>query len=115
MKRVAIPVVHGKLSEYFGQCSHYEIFEIVGGAVTSSKTEVLSHYDVAGLPDWAAQQGITDIIAYKVDKSIITRFVNNKINLFIGAPVNPPAILIEDYLNGRLKSDERIIREITSI
>lgn len=28
MKRIAISVINGKLSEYFGQCNYYKIFEI---------------------------------------------------------------------------------------
>lgn len=115
MKRVAIPVIEGKLSEFFGQCSHYEVFEIEGKRITSTALEVPPYHDITKLPEWAAQQGITDVIAFKVDKRIIASFTNNKINLYIGVKSNSPDILIEDYLNGRLKSDEKIIKEITSI
>ncbi|MBA7519841.1 hypothetical protein ES705_11929 [subsurface metagenome] len=113
MERVAIPVVKGKLSEYFGHCNHYEIFEIDGENIQSNEIEVLPHHDITKLPEWAVQQGITDIIAYKVDKKFLSLFTGNKINLFIGVPINTPRILIEEYLSGNLKSDEKIIKEIT--
>ncbi len=112
MKRIAIPVNDNILSEYFGQCSHYEIFEIEGEKITHNKVGYPPHHDVTRLPEWAAQQGITDVITYKIDNRIISRFINNKINLFIGVPLLSPDILIDDYLNGRLKSDEKIIKEI---
>jgi len=113
MKRVAIPVVNGKLSEYFGQCDHYEIFEIDGANIKSNEVEVPPYRDITKLPVWAARQRITDVIAYKVDKKILPLFLINKINIFIGIPINIPRNLIEDYINGKLKSDEKIIKEIT--
>lgn len=113
MKRVAIPVVKGKLSEYFEKCNYCEIFEIDGYSVKSNEIEVPPS-DINKLPEWSVQQGITDIITYKIDKNIINVFSREKINLFIGIKINTPEKLIEDYVNGALKSDEKIILEITS-
>ncbi len=112
MKRVAVPVVKGQLSEHFGQCNHYEIFEIDNGNVKSEELEIPPKEDITKLPEWAAGEGITDIIAYKIDKRIITLFTPFRINLFVGIPINSPRNLIDDYINGRLKSDETIISEI---
>jgi predicted Fe-Mo cluster-binding NifX family protein len=114
MKRVAIPVVKGLLSEYFGQCNHYEIFELDGSNVRSEELEVPPKDEITKLPEWAASEGITDIIAYKIDKRIIKMFTSFRINLFVGIPINTPRNLIEDYINGRLKSDEKIISQIIS-
>ena len=75
--------------------------------------EIPPFHELTKLPDWATQQGITDIIAYKIDNRIISQFIKNKINLFVGVRFDTPQALIDDYLNGRLKSDEKIIREIT--
>ena len=112
MKRVAVPVVKGQLSEYFGQCNHYEIFDIDEGNVKSEEIEIPPKEDVTKLPEWAASEGITDIIAYKIDKRIINLFTPFRINLFVGIPISSPRNLIEDYKNGKLKSDEIIISEI---
>jgi len=112
MKRVAIPVVGGQLSEYFGQCDHYQIFEIEKGNVISEEIEIPPKEYVTKLPEWASGEGITDIIVNRIDKQIITFFAPLRINLFVGIPVNTPRNLIEDYINGKLKSDEIIISEI---
>jgi predicted Fe-Mo cluster-binding NifX family protein len=112
MKRVAIPVVNGKLSENFGQCNHYEIFEIDNGIVKSEEIEVPPGKNISKLPEWAKRKGITDIIAYKIDKSIITLFSVYKINVFVGIPINIPRKLIDEYINGKLKSDRNIISQI---
>ena len=113
MKRVAIPIIDGRMCEYFEKCSYCEIFEIDRDSVKSIETEVLPS-DIAQLPEWANQQGITDIIAYKIDKKIISLFTEEKINLFVGINSDTSVRLIEAYVNGTLKSDEKIILEITS-
>jgi predicted Fe-Mo cluster-binding NifX family protein len=112
MKRVAIPVLKDQLSEYFGQCDHYEIFEIDNGTVVNEMSEIPPTDYVTKLPEWASLAGITDIIVYRIDKKFITLFAPLRINLFVGIHLNTPRNLIEDYINGRLKSDERIISEI---
>ena len=113
MKRVAIPVIKGKLSEQFEKCHYCEIFEIDGDNVKSNEIEVPPS-DISQLPDWAVKQGITDFIVYKIDKTIINMFTKEKINLFIGIKIDSPEKLIEAYVDGILKSDEKIISEITS-
>jgi len=113
MKRVAIPVFNDKLSENFGHCSYYQIFDISEGNIDSYSVNVPSVRSVLNLPGWISQQGITDLIVHKIDRKIISLFAGNKVNIFVGVPVKSPGLLIEDYLNGNLRSDEKIIKEIT--
>ena len=115
MKRIAIPISGEKLSEYFGQCDHYEIFEINIDSIQKKMAEIPTYSDITKLPEWIANQNITDIVAYKVDKQIISLFAHNKINLFVGVKVNTPNAIIEEYMNGTLRSDYSIISEITDL
>jgi hypothetical protein len=112
MKRVAIPVTNGKLSENFGMCSRYEVFEWEGTKVKRKVLELPEQREITLLPEWAANQGITDIITFKVEKRILSLFKKNKINFFIGVPVDDSESIFNEYRKGRLKSDERIIRQI---
>ncbi len=112
MKRVAIPIANNELSEYFGQCHYYEIFEIEEGKVQNKLKQIPSVSNIMELPDWLKDQGITDVIAYKVDKQIISLFASKKVNLFVGVALNATDILIQDYLKGNLKSDTKIIEEL---
>lgn len=112
MKRVAIPVTNGRLSEYFGECSEYEVFEMDNASIRKMVLQIPDNRDITTLPDWAARKGITDIITYKVDKRILSLFIKNKINFFIGVPVDEAENIINDYRDGSLKSDDKIIREI---
>jgi len=68
---------------------------------------------VTDLPGWLEKQGVTDIIAYKVNRQIISLFASKKVNLFVGIPQQNPEKLIDDYLNGKLESDKKIIAELT--
>lgn len=112
MKRVAIPVNEELLSEYFGKCHHYKIFDIDKHIITEKKLDMPEISKIEELPVWASENGITDIIAYKIDKQIINLFNKYKINLFVGISRNSPEQLIEEFLAERLRSDKKIISEI---
>ena len=113
MRRVAIPIVDNKLSEFFGGCNFYEVFEIDDGQVRKSSVEVPTVDTVDELPKWLEQRGITDVIVYKIKKEIMSLFASRKINLFVGIHQDTPENLITHYLEGNLESDEKIIHEIT--
>lgn len=112
MKRVAIPLVEDRLSEYFGQCSYYEIFEIDHKIIKSSKIGIPAHRSTDSVPDWIAEKGITDVIIHKMDKRVFSMLAATKINLFVGIPIDSPDNIIQGYLSGILKSDTKIIKEI---
>ena len=113
MKRIAIPIVNNKLSENFGECNYYTIFE-VGKKINSTKTTLLPDgIEAENLPQWLKSEGITDVITYKINKQIVNLFVAEKINLFLGIPIDAPEKIIDDYLQGKLISDKRIIAELT--
>ena len=109
MRRVAIPISKGLLSEYFGQCNHYQIFELDGKHVHSHQLEVPPFKDVEKLPEWAASKGITDVITYRLDNQIIPLFSSNKITLFVGIPIDTPESIINSYMNGTLVSNSSVI------
>ena len=112
-RRVAIPVTNEQLSEYFGECSHYEIFEINGKTVDRKEAKFPEGIVPTELPGWLEENGITDVISFKVNPKIINLFASKKVNLFVGVSTDSPRKLIEAYLQGKLESDEKIIQEIT--
>ena len=115
MKRVAIPIANEQLSENFGECNYYEIYEIEK-IVTAKKNALLpAGLALMDLPEWLKKQGITDVITYRVNKEIIKLFAANKLNLFVGVPINSSEKLIDDYLQGKLESDNNIITELTKV
>ena len=115
MKRVAIPVENERLSEYFGNCSYCQIFEIDGAVTGHHKMQIPARIVAADLPGWLEKRGITDVITYKIDADTIHLFASRKINLFVGVPMDSPSRLVDAYLQGKLESDEKIIKEITLV
>ena len=112
MKRLAIPVSENKLSEYFGNCSHYEVFTFEGEFVKNREVVLPSVKEVTALPEWASTMGITDIITHRIDKRIIALFNRYKINLFVGINIAAPENLAKEFLNEEMISNQKIISEI---
>ena len=90
MKRIAIPVTNGTLSEYFGDCNHYEIFEIDRNTIINNEIDKPERKELMKLPEWITQMNITDVIAYKIEASIIDSLSGKKIDFFIGIPMKTP-------------------------
>lgn len=112
MKQIAIPITDGKLSQYFGRCNHYMIFHIGEKRVTRRLLQVPVHTEISSMPLWISEQGITDVVTYKIEGRIMHLFAKYKINLYVGIKNESPKEIIQSYLNGKLKSDEKIILEI---
>ncbi len=110
--RVAIPVHNGKLSEYFGQCSYYKIFNVDGKHIQAEEIAIPLVENIEELPAWASEKHITDIITYKVDKRIISLFIRFKINLYVGISIDTPENLLNEFLSERMVSDQKVINEI---
>ena len=112
MKRVAIPVTNNQLSEFFGTCNHYEIFEIDKKVLRSYVLHIPAETGNMELPGWLEKKGITDVITFRVNRKIISLFASRKVNLFVGVPLDNPKQLIDKYIRGTLESDNKIIDEI---
>ena len=112
MTRVVIPIHNGKLSEFFSQCYQYEIYNIEGGVVVGNEVVSAPFKNISDISDWASKQNITDIITHKIDKKVIDNFSEKKITLFIGIERSISSNIIEDYLLGKLQSNEEIITEL---
>ncbi|MGE0020820.1 MAG: NifB/NifX family molybdenum-iron cluster-binding protein [Draconibacterium sp.] len=113
MKRIAIPIANGILSENFGECNYYEVFE-VDKAIKSTKTSFLpDEIEISELVAWLKSEGITDVVTHRINRSTIGLFTAEKINLFVGIPIEAPERIIDDYLQGKLESDKKVIAELT--
>ncbi len=112
MKKVAIPIVNNVLSDFFGQCHHYEIFDLEGEKIAKQKKEFPLVKTLSELPAWISAMGITDVVTYKIDKSIIHLFAKYKINLYVGIAKKNSKEIINDYISGKLNSNNNIISEI---
>jgi predicted Fe-Mo cluster-binding NifX family protein len=112
MKRIAIPIANGILSDNFGECNYYEVFEVDKTIKSTKKAYLPDNIKIDELPIWLNSEGITDVVTHRIDRSILRLFVSEKINLFVGIPIESPERIIDDYLQGKLESDKKVIAEL---
>ncbi len=85
--KIAIPVESDHLSLYFGQCSHYEIFGVKSGEIISTEIVQPSLHETDELPEWLISEGVSAVITCRIENDILNRLIENKLNVFIEAPL----------------------------
>lgn len=103
MKRIALPVVSGKLSAHFGHAPHFYIYETEGTEIIKEEMLVPPPHEPGSIPNWLADIKITDIISGGMGQMAINIFLSNGINAHVGAPPESPKYVIEAFINGTLK------------
>jgi predicted Fe-Mo cluster-binding NifX family protein len=111
MSKIVIPVKDDFLSESFTACSYFLIYEVKEGKVVSKKIDFYPDELRQGIDHWSEGAGITDVIVHWIDKGSLAELSSSKINLFVGVKVSTPDRLIEDFLNGTLRSDTHYMVE----
>ncbi len=101
-KCIAIPLENGFLCSHFGHCQEFAIINIENNAIKDVKT-VTPPEHVPGLyPRWVAQFGVTDVIAGGMGQKAIDLFHEQKINVFVGAPIKAAHDLVNDFINNKI-------------
>ncbi len=104
MKKIAIPVIDGKLSAHFGHAPYFYIYHTENNKVVKEQMETPPPHEFGVIPNWLAENEVTDMITGGIGPKAVEILNNNDINVFTGAPVDEPGKVIEDFLNGRLKT-----------
>jgi predicted Fe-Mo cluster-binding NifX family protein len=102
--RIAVPLAEGKLTMHFGHCADFALVD-----VDTSTKKILKREDIAApphepglLPPWLAERGVKVVIAGGMGQRAHALFVEQGINVIIGAPAETPEKLVADYLQGTL-------------
>ncbi|MCK9290525.1 MAG: NifB/NifX family molybdenum-iron cluster-binding protein [Bacteroidales bacterium] len=103
MKKIAVPVVSGKLSAHFGHCKHFAIAKVENKKIIHIEEFEAPEHQPGSYPGWVAEQGVTDVIAGGIGPKAVELFNQFGINVFIGAPSLPVQQIIEDFLYDRLE------------
>lgn len=103
--RVAIPVTNGLLSQHFGHCEEFIIFDVdsENRVVTEQKLQPPVH-EPGMLPRWLGEIGVDTIIAGGMGSRAQNLFLQNGIRVVIGAESNAPKLIIGNYLSGILET-----------
>lgn len=105
MKRVALPVTNGKLSEHFGHCQNFVFYNIENNSIVKEDTIQAPPHQPGLLPNWLVQHEVTDLIVGGIGHKAIEIFNRNKINVFVGVKVKEPKELVYEYLDGVLETN----------
>jgi predicted Fe-Mo cluster-binding NifX family protein len=108
-KRIAIPIEQGNLGCRFGLCHQYIVYTIKNDGNINREMITKPQHESTELLEWLKNQGVTDVIAYQIDPVLVRNFIENKMNVFIGAPILSPEKLLDAYLSGNLISDEQVL------
>lgn len=103
-KRIAIPLENGILCSHFGHCEQFAIIDAENNSISSETLVIPPPHAPDILPAWLAEKGITDVIAGGMGQRAINLFNQQKINVFVGAPIKKSKDLANDLLNNTLSA-----------
>jgi len=108
--KIAVPLAGGRLSMHFGHCERFALVE-----VDLATKKILNREDIDApphqpglLPPWLAERGANMIIAGGMGRRAQDLFVEQGIQVIVGAPADTPERLVSDYLAGTLQAGENV-------
>lgn len=110
MNKLVIPINDGRLSCNFNHCQYLSLIDIDDDNVVCGHTALpcFAENVVKGL----IQLGLTDLLVYSIDYQTLKALELEKVNVFVGVECMELESLIHDFLEGKIISDETIIRKI---
>ena len=103
-KKIAIPLENGILCTHFGHCQQFAIIDTNENLITGETLVTPPPHEPGLLPGWLAEKGVTDVIAGGMGQRAIGLFNQQKINVFVGAPIKSPKELASDLLSDSLEA-----------
>ncbi|MFO7671389.1 MAG: NifB/NifX family molybdenum-iron cluster-binding protein [Bacteroidales bacterium] len=101
-RRIAIPLENGILCSHFGHCQQFAMIDADTNHISGEQLITPPPHEPGLLPGWLAEKGVTDVIAGGMGQRAIDLFNQQKINVFVGAPIKLPRDLANELLNNTL-------------
>lgn len=101
-KRIAIPLAGNMLSEHFGHCQAFAYVDVENNSIINITMMDPPEHQPGTFPKWVAANGATDVIAGGMGAQAITLFNQAGVNVFVGAPLDNPTNLVNNFLAGKL-------------
>lgn len=101
-KCIALPLEGGILCAHFGHCEEFAIVKVTDNIITEVKVLTPPEHIPGLYPRWVASSGVTDVIAGGMGQKAIDLFNEQNINAFVGAPMEEPQKLVNDFIAGKL-------------
>lgn len=102
-KRIAIPLEGNVLAAHFGHCEAFAFVDVEDDKITNITILDAPEHQTGSFPHFVASNRATDIIAGGMGTKAVARFNELNINVFLGAPLETPEKLVNDFIAGKLE------------
>jgi len=103
MKKLAMPLMNGRLSEHFGHSREFAFYEIEGNKIVKEYRKEPPPHAEGTIPRWLVAEKATDILVGGIGPKAIDILYNQGINVYVGVALDEAANLALDFINGNLK------------
>jgi predicted Fe-Mo cluster-binding NifX family protein len=110
MIKIAVASENDMVTEHFGHCKNFNIFEIEDGKITRSETITNPGHRPGFLPNFLNGLGVKVIISGGIGSGAIDLFNEKGIEVIIGASGDAKTA-VEAYLHGYLKSSGSVCNQ----
>ena len=108
MKEIALPVTGNMLNQYFDHCQYFKIYNAKNQMVINKELIKAPVLKSSLLPNWLANQNVTDVIANGIRHKTIEILNQYKINVFVGVKMKDPNEIVNNFLEGTLETNGNI-------
>ena len=103
-KTLVVPVSEGKLSSHFGHCEQFAFIETRNGKIVKTEMRNPPAHEPGVLPQWLHEQGADVAIVGGMGENAQQLLRGNGIEVVMGAPMDSPESLANQYLSNTLVS-----------
>lgn len=103
--KVAVACDSGSVSQHFGRCPEYRIFDVQDRKIVSQTTLKSPGHEPGVLPRLLASHGVNCVIAGGMGPSAVDLFRQNNIEVVTGASGKVEDV-IQSYIDGTLQLNE---------
>jgi len=107
-KMLVVPVSAGKLSSHFGHCEQFAFMETQNQKIVGTDMRTPPAHEPGVLPQWLYDQGADVVIVGGMGERAQGLLREKGIEVIIGAPMDPPESLANQYLSDTLVSGANV-------
>lgn len=97
-KMIVVPVSGGKLAAHFGHCEHFAFMEIRDWKIIGTEMRTPPPHEPGVIPKWLHDQGADGVIVGGMGEKAQDLLREKGVEVIIGAPMDSPESLANQYL-----------------
>ncbi len=110
MKKIAVASENGKVTEHFGHCKSFVIFDIENNLIVKTETVANPGHRPGFLPNFLNELGVKVIVSGGMGGGAVEIFTEHGIEIVVGASGDAKEA-VEAFLSGELKSTGAVCQE----